>query len=240
MNKQEFQDALRLRYGWELARVPSHCVCGASFSAYHAMICLHGGLSFIRHNELRNLTASWLHKVCHDVAVEPPLQPLTGEALVLASANRRDDARADIHARGFWGRWQDAFFDIRVFHPNAPSYCRTQVGSFFCRHELEKKREYGDHVRSVESASFTPLVFSTFGGLGREATIFYSRLASLLAVRHNIQYSRMLSRMRCTISFSLLQSAILAIRKSRTLTFTERPSISTELCLVERHIDFTV
>ena len=68
------------------------------------MIYHHGGLTFIRHNELRNLTASWLHEVCHDVVVEHPLQPLTGEALVLASANFRDDARADIHARGFWGR----------------------------------------------------------------------------------------------------------------------------------------
>ena len=161
LHKQEFQDALRMRYGWELARVPSHCVCGASFSVDHAMICRHGGLTFIRHNELRDLTASWLHDVCHDVAVEPPLQPLTGEAIVPTSANCRDDARADIHARGFWGRRQGAFFDIRVFHPNAPSYRRTQVGSLFRRHELDKKRAYADRVRSVESASFTPLVFST-------------------------------------------------------------------------------
>ena len=123
LNKEEFQDALRLRYGWELSRAPSHCVCGATFSANHAMICRNSGLTFIRHNELRYLTASWLHEVCHDVAVEPPLQPLNGEALVPASANRRDNARADICARGFWGRQQCAFFDIRVFHPNAPSYC---------------------------------------------------------------------------------------------------------------------
>ena len=42
LNKQEFQDALQLRYGWELSRVPSHCVRGATFSANHAMICRHG------------------------------------------------------------------------------------------------------------------------------------------------------------------------------------------------------
>ena len=110
------------------------------------MICRHGGLTFICHNELRNLTASWLHEVCHDLIVEPPLQPLTDESLVPASANRRDDARADIHARDFWGRRQGAFFDIRMFHPNIPSYCHTQVGSFFRRYEPEKKREYSDHV----------------------------------------------------------------------------------------------
>ena len=189
-----------------------------------------------------DLTASWLHEVCHDVAVEPPLQPLIGDTIVPASANRRDDARAEIHARGFWGRRQGAFFDIRMFHPNAPSYRQTLVWSLFHRHEheLEKKREYRDRVQSVESASFTRLMFSTFDGFGREATIFYSCLANLLVVRHNIQYSQMSSWMYCTISFSLLWSAILAIRGSRTLTFAECPSISTELCLVESHIDFTI
>ena len=35
-----------------------------------------------------------------------------------------------------------------------------------------KKRGYGDRVHAVESASITPLVFSTLGGLGRDATIF--------------------------------------------------------------------
>ena len=123
------------------------------------MICRHGGLTFIRHNELRDLTASWLQDVCHDVAVEPPLQPLHGESLTPNSAVLGDDARTDIHARGFWGRRQSAFFDIRVFHPNAPSYRTTPIASLFRRHELEKKREYGDRVRAVEFASFIPLVF---------------------------------------------------------------------------------
>lgn len=53
--------------------VPSHCACGVSFSAHHAMTCHHGGLTFIHYNELRDLNVSWLHEVCHGVAVEPPL-----------------------------------------------------------------------------------------------------------------------------------------------------------------------
>ena len=84
-----------------ISNVPDHCVCGSSFSANHAMIFQHGGLTFIHHNELRDLTASWLQDVCHDVAVEPPLQPLHGESLTPNSAVLGDDARADIHARGF-------------------------------------------------------------------------------------------------------------------------------------------
>ena len=85
------------------------------------MICRHGGLTFIRHNELRDLTASWLQDVCHDVTVEPPLQPLHGESLTLNSAVLGDGARADIHARGFWGRRQSAFFDVRFFIPTHPA-----------------------------------------------------------------------------------------------------------------------
>ena len=35
----------------------------------------------LRHNELRNFTASVMQEVCHDVALEPSLQPLDGEQL---------------------------------------------------------------------------------------------------------------------------------------------------------------
>ena len=63
----------------------------------------------MRHNDLRDITAELLSKVCNDVAIEPPLQSLSGEVITPQSANRQDDARADIHARGFWGRRQSAF-----------------------------------------------------------------------------------------------------------------------------------
>ena len=154
---------------------------------------------------------------------------LDGEAIAPASANRSDDACADVHATGFWGRRQSAFFDIRVFHPNTPNYLRTQPALLFRRHEMEKKREYGDRVRSVEHGSFTPLVFSTFSGLGREATVFYSRLADLLSKKHSTPYTKILSLLRCSISFSLLCSAILAIRGNRSGVHLERPSTSVEL-----------
>ena len=79
------------------------------------MIFRHGGLTFVRHNDLRDTTAELLSNVCTNVAIQPPLQSLSGEELTPRSANCQDDARADIHARGFWGRRQSAFFDVRVF-----------------------------------------------------------------------------------------------------------------------------
>ena len=121
LHKGAFRDALCLCYGWLLPSTPTKCNCGSAFSANHAMICPKGGFPTIRHNELRDLTALLLTKVCHNVATEPRLQPLSGESLSHRSAITTDNARLDIRARGFWSAAQDAYFDVRVFHPNAPS-----------------------------------------------------------------------------------------------------------------------
>jgi len=42
-----------------------------------------------------------MSEVCHDVKVEPVLQPLTGEALRYKTAICEDNACADIRAAGF-------------------------------------------------------------------------------------------------------------------------------------------
>ena len=129
-----------------------------------------------------------------------PLNHLCSILLVrLLSLQRQDEACADIHARGFWGQYQGAFFDVRVFHPNAPSYCNLTIPSIYRRHEQEKKREYGDHVCEVEKASFTPIVFATTGGMGKEATVFYRQLTDLLSHKSNLKYSTTLAWMRCTL-----------------------------------------
>ena len=49
-----------------ISYVTDHCDCGSSFSPDHAIICQHGGLTFVCHNELCDLTNSL-------VAVDPPL-----------------------------------------------------------------------------------------------------------------------------------------------------------------------
>ena len=96
----------------------------------------------IRHDEIRDITALLLTEVCHNVATEPHLQPVDNELMNMRSANVEDGARLDIRARGFWNTTEDAFFDVRVFHPNASSYRFTEVSSVYKRHEDQKKREY--------------------------------------------------------------------------------------------------
>ena len=107
------------------------------------MTCHLGGFPTIQLNEIRDITATLLTEVCHNVATEPPLQPLTGETLTACSANTNDNAQLDICARGFWNNSQYVFFDVRVFYPNAPS---NRSMDAYRRHEQAKKREYGQRV----------------------------------------------------------------------------------------------
>ena len=43
LNKREFEDAIHLRYDWQISDIPSTCACGGVFDVDHAMICRRGG-----------------------------------------------------------------------------------------------------------------------------------------------------------------------------------------------------
>ena len=241
MNKQEFRDALCLRYGWQLSNVPDHCVCGSSFSVNHAMICRHGGLTFIRHNELRDLTASWLQDVCHDVAVEPPLQPLHGESLTPNSAVLGDDAMADIHAGASGVDGRVHFLMLGFFIPMHPAIIPPRLHP--CSEDMNLRKSKSMEIMCkllnlphLHLWCSRPLVV-----LAGRPPFFYSHLADLLASKHSSDFG--ICYPGCAAPYHILCYALqscMAIRGSRTIKFSERPFISTELCLVESHIDFSV
>ena len=217
LHKGAFRDALALRYGWPLHNTPSTCSCGSCFSVEHALSCPKGGYPSIRHNEIRDFTAYLLTEVCHNVAVEPHLQPLSGETMHGASSITQDGARLDIAADGFWGgRFERAFFDVKVFNPYAPSNQRSSLPSCYRTHESIKKRAYDQRVREVEHGTFSPLVFSCSGGMGRAATATYKRLAALTAEKRNEPYSSTLGWIQCRLSFSLLRASIMCLRGARS------------------------
>ena len=239
LNKSEFRDAIRLRYGWSLSNLPQLCNCGTAFSVDHAMICHLGGIPTIRHNEIRDLTATLITEVCHNVSTEPLLQPLSGEHFSHQSANTEPNARLDIRARGFWSTGQDAFFDVRVFHPNASSNRSSTIAAAYRKHETIKKREYAQRVLEVEHGVFTPLIFSTTGGMGREATTFYKRLADKIATKQKTSYSKVMGWLRCRVSFAILRSAILCIRGSRSSFHRPIHALNVALATSEGHIPST-
>ena len=107
--------------------------------------------------------------------------------------NPAPDARLDVHARGFWDRQGSAFFDVRVFHPKAESYKDLTIQQIYRKHEDEKKRLYANRVLEVERGTFTPLVFTTIGGMADECKRFHSRLAKLISIKKGEEYSTTIS-----------------------------------------------
>ncbi len=132
--------------------------CGIVFTADYLLSCPTGGFPTIQHNELRDLTASMLSEVCHNVSIKPQLQPLTGETLNLASANSTQEARLDITANGVWGsRFERSFFDVWVINLFSISNRHSSLSAAYRLHEEAKKRSYQQRVLDVEQSSFTPL-----------------------------------------------------------------------------------
>jgi len=69
------------------------------------------------------------------------------------------------------------FFDVHIFNSFAASNCSTTLAAAFRSHEAEKHHAYEEHICEVEHGSFTQLVFSSYGGMGKAATTTYKYLA---------------------------------------------------------------
>ena len=171
------------------------------------------------------------------MCTEPELLPVTGENLAGASANIQPGARLDIAANGVWGGSSErTYFDVRVFNPHAASNRHTDPQTVYRKHEQIKKRAYEQRILNIEQASFSPLVLSATGGLAREATTFYKRLASMLASKWDQSYSSTLCWLRCRLTFSLLCSSIQAIRGSRSSSGHPFRSGAIDLVISETHL----
>ena len=64
--------------------------------------------------------------------------------------------------------------------------------------------------------TFTPSVFSVSGGMGKECSMFHKHVAERLAVKTGERYERIISTIRCKLSFLILKSALLCVRGSRS------------------------
>ena len=222
LNKWEFRDAISLRYNKPKPDLPANCPCGQRFDITHALNCKRGGFVIMRHNNVLDFEANLLRKVCNDVEVEPPLQPLSGEATTGLTG---DEARPDIRAKGFWRQCQNAFFDIRVTNANSSSQMTLSSKQLYTRHENEKIRAYNDRIINVEQGSFTPLIFSTNGGFGPECSLFHKHLAERLSEKTNDRYEKVISWIRCKLSFLILRACLTCIRGSRQFKTPNETSV---------------
>ena len=214
LNKQQFADAICLRYNLPLHDVPRKCMCGVDYSIEHCLTCKNGGYVHLRHNAVRDSAHELLQAVCKDVRLEPSLLPVTGEALP-ASANRDDGARADISAVGLWIPLSRAFFDVKVVNPLARTNWNMKLNTMYRHHESLKNNAYRDRILQVDKGSFTPLVFSCTGGAAPEATKFIKQLALKLSLRKMERYSETVSYLRRRFSFEILRTCVISLQGER-------------------------
>ena len=69
---------------------------------------------------------------------------------------------------------------------------------------------------NVEQGTFTPLIFTIYGGYGPECLAYHKQLATKIADKTGDDYAKVLTFMRCKISFIILRAALLCLRGSRT------------------------
>ena len=167
----------------------------------------------MRHDRVRDLEAEIMKEVCRDVKTEPALLPLDNELDI--SGNVKEKARADVSGIGVWGTYERTFLDIKIVHPNAPSHLHKPIDKVYEYAENAKKAAYNERIIQVEKGSFTPIVMSTFGGMGVEAKKFHKRIATLISEKRNERYSDVMNYLRMRLRFSILRSVLTAVRGVR-------------------------
>ncbi|KAL5479783.1 hypothetical protein EMCRGX_G023360 [Ephydatia muelleri] len=103
--------------------------------------------------------------------------------------------------RGVWQPQTVALFDVRT---DVTSHSKGVVTAILTSAEEEKKKKYSE-AAALHRASFTPLVVSLDGVLGREANVIVKHLAEKLA--HNYA--------PCSHHFDLSATEFLALRYNR-------------------------
>ena len=218
MSKEEFGDALDLRYDWITRNLPQYCNCGhascncghtscncghvsckcdTTHTVDHAHTCKRPPICEEARTEVRDATVSLLEGVCHHVTLPPGGEP-------------------DIRASGLcelWRRKEDVFLHITVFHPNAPSQRSRKVSTIYHALETSRRRKYDPLV--WEHGTFTPLVFSTSGGMGKEADRFYRQLARVISKREGVVYSEVIRQIRTRMCFAILHASIKCLHDSQ-------------------------
>ena len=231
LNKQQFEDAICMRYNLQMKEVPRRCICGDEYSMNHCLTCKNGGYVIIRHNAVRDTAHEVLKEVCNDVRLEPALLPVTGEELP-PGTNVTDGARADVSALGFWQPLNRAFFDVKVINPFAQSNWSKKIEDMYKFHESLKKKEYNARILEVEKGSFSPLVFTCTGGAGPEATKFIKRLALKYSEKKMERYSDVVSFLRRRFRFDILKTCVISFRGERSrrgLSETPEPVVELDI-----------
>ena len=178
--------------------MPGTCPCG------HALNCKKGGFVTIRHNNITDYEGNLLTKIHTDVETEPSLQPIEGE---IVNGIPGDNDKPGVRASGIWRDGKNAFFDVRITNTNSASKHNVITEKVLLKHEKEKKQRYNRRILNIELGTFTPLDFSVSSVLGEKCFMFHTYMAEKIAENFNESYEKVITVIRCKLSFILLRYA---------------------------------
>jgi len=223
LNKQEFRNAIKIRYNWSIPEMPNYCACGSQNSIDHALSCKKGGYPILRHNAIRDVEAMLMKEAgCVDVRIEPGLLECETDNSMSPRTNIQPNARLDISARGIFGTYERTFCDVRVTHPNCPSNVFKPIDDIYKEHEAAKRKEYEERVRQTEKGSFVPLIMTTSGGMGPALNDMNKRLAQKICDKRGDQYSYVINHIRTRVRFALMRGILIAILGERGRSVSEK------------------
>ena len=159
----------------------------------HALNCKKGGFVAIRHNNIRDYEPNLLAKIHTDVETNLLFDQLKKELLMEYLVIMLD------RARGVSRDGQNAFFDVRITNTNSVSQNNVKTEEVLLRFEKEMKQEYNRRIMNVEHGTFTPLVFSVSGVLGKECSMFHKHMAGKIAKKFNESYEKVITVIRCKL-----------------------------------------
>ena len=229
LSAHEFVDNVRIRYGLKPVGLCERCDgCGERFTVEHGLSCKKGGLVSIRHDDARDEAANLCAMALTNsrVSCEPLIfygkdvnasQETGAEAGVAAgnvSNEAGDEARGDIAAHGLIKRGETCIMDIRVTDTDAKCYQSSSSEKCLERAAKSKKDKYLQPCIE-RRRSFIPLVYSVDGMACKEARAWEKRIASLLANKHDRQYSEMVGFVRSRMSLAIIRSNTMLLRGAR-------------------------
>ena len=68
----------------------------------------------------------------------------------------------------------------------------------------------------IGPGTFSPLVFSVSGGIIEECSMFHKHVVEQLEMKTGERYEKIISTIRCKLSFQILKSALMCVRGSRS------------------------
>ena len=105
--------------------------------------------------------------------------------------------------RTFWERGRTGMFDIRITDTDSKSYGNVSSAKILASQAKEKKKKY--ELACIEQRrSFTPLVYSVDGMPCAEARAWEKRVASKLAEKWDVRFSRMVNFVRSRMCLAIV------------------------------------